>query len=64
MMARQTLERAFSAALAQRTRTQGDEGAARWSFEDDDVLPELEGDYDPDVQLAVMATAQKLAEDQ
>jgi hypothetical protein len=64
MMARQTLEKAFSAALAQRTRIQGDEGAARWSFEDDDVLPELDGEYDPDVQLAVIAAAQDLAEDQ
>jgi len=63
MMARQTLEKAFSAALAQRSRTLGDEGASRWSFEDDDVLPEIEGDYDPDVQLAVMATGQELAED-
>lgn len=64
MMARQTLEKAFSAALAQRTRTLGDEGAARWSFEDDDVLPELDGDYDPDVQLAVIAAGQELAADE
>lgn len=63
MMARQTLERAFSAALAQRTVAMGDEGAARWSFEEDDVLPELEGDYDPDVQLVVIAAGQELAED-
>jgi hypothetical protein len=63
MMARQTLEKAFSAALAQRSRTLGDEGASRWSFEEDDVLPELEGDYDPDEHLVVIAAAQELAED-
>jgi len=53
MMTRQTLEKAFSAALAERTRTLGDEGAEHWSFEDDDVLPEQDGDYDPDVDNAV-----------
>lgn len=64
MMARQTLERAFSVALAARTLTHGDEGAEHWSFEDEDVLPELDGDYDPDVQLAVTAAELDLAEDQ
>ena len=64
MMSRQTLEKAFSAALATRTRLLGDEGAEHWSFEDEDVLPELDGDYDPDVQLAVSAAELDLAEDQ
>lgn len=63
MMARQTLERAFSVALAQRSRILGDEGAEHWSFEDDDVLPELDGDYDPDVQLAVAVAGQELIEE-
>lgn len=61
MMARQTLEKAFSAALAARTRSLGDEGAEHWSFMDEDVLPELDGDYDPDVQLAVDAAGHELA---
>ncbi len=55
MMTRQTLEKAFSAALAERTRTLGDEAPDRWSFEDDDVLPEQDDDYDPEVNLAVTA---------
>ena len=64
MMARQTLEKAFSAALAARTRTLGDEGADHWSFEDEDVLPELDGDYDPDVQLAVTAAGLERADEE
>jgi hypothetical protein len=64
MMARQTLEKALSAALAERSRMLGDEAAAHWSFEDDDVLPELDEGYDPDVQTAVAAVGQDLPEDQ
>jgi hypothetical protein len=64
MMSRHTLEKAFSAALATRTRLLGDEGAEHWSFEDEDVLPELDGDYDPEVQLAVATAGQDLAGDE